>query len=182
MQIQPEDIISFWYSREISPFWFRSTKQIDELIRDKFYKTWLLAEEGRLDEWSSTKEGCIALVILLDQFPLNMFRGQARGFSTEYHAIKVTKHAIEEGFDQLIEEKYRAFLYMPLMHSENLNDQDLAVLMYQRAGLESNLRFAQHHRDLIKRFGRFPHRNILLDRDSTQQEIDYLNSDSAFKG
>ena len=182
MPIQPDDILSYWYSEQISPFWFRSTDEIDLQIRDKFYASWLQAKAGELDDWLNTAQGCLALVVILDQFPLNMFRGEARSFATEAKAIRVSKHAIEHGYDKLIDSTQLAFLYMPLMHSENMDDQDRAVSMYQNAGLDSNLRFALHHRNLIEQFGRFPHRNAILGRDNTRSEIEYLNSKSAFKG
>jgi uncharacterized protein (DUF924 family) len=182
MTIQPDIIISFWYSKRISPFWFRSTEGVDQEIRDKFYDLWLQAEASKLDDWLSSAEGCLALVIVLDQFPLNMFRNQARSFATEAQAISVCKHAILHGYDHQIDKSKLSFLYIPLMHSENSDDQNMSVALYQQAGLDANVRFAQHHRDIIKRFGRFPHRNAVLGRESTQQEIEYLSSDSSFKG
>lgn len=103
-------------------------------------------------------------------------------FSTEGMAIKVSKHAVEKGFDQEIEKEKVAFLYMPLMHSENIEDQSLSVSLFEKMGLEDNVRFAKHHRGIVEKFGRFPHRNEILQRESTQSEIDYLNSDEAFTG
>ena len=182
MSIKPADIIAFWYSKEISSTWFRSTDAMDQLIRDKFYNIWLQAEAGKLNDWLNSPEGCLALAIVLDQFPLNMFRGQARSFATEAQAISVSKHAISKGYDRLLEADRLSFLYMPLMHSENSDDQGMSVAMFQQAGLEANIRFAQHHQSIIKRFGRFPHRNIVLGRESTLLEIEYLNSVSGFKG
>jgi len=182
MTVQPNDVISFWYSKEISPFWFRSTEEIDRAIYNEFYDVWLQAAAGKLDNWLDSAEGCLALVIVLDQFPLNMFRNQGRSFSTEAQAISVCKHAVSLGYDRQFDKNTLAFLYMPLMHSENNDDQGMSVALYQQAGLESNLRFARHHQDIVRRFGRFPHRNAILGRESTQQEIEYLNSDSAFKG
>jgi len=182
MTILPDNIISFWYSKEISPFWFRSTKEIDQIICDKYYDLWVQAEAGKLDDWIDSARGCLALVIVLDQFPLNMFRNKARSFSTEAQAITVCKHAISLGYDDQLDKSTLSFLYMPLMHSENNDDQNMSVTLYQQAGLEANYRFAQHHQDIVKRFGRFPHRNAILGRESTQQEIEYLNSDSSFKG
>jgi len=182
MQIQPEDILSFWYSKQISSHWFNSTEEIDQEIRDKFYDVWLQAESGKLDNWLNTANGCLALTIILDQFPLNMFRGQLRSFATEAQAISVSKHAIALGYDQSLDKAQRVFLYMPLMHSENMDDQNMSVDMFQRAGLEANLRFAQHHRGIVEQFGRFPHRNAILGRESTPQEIAYLNSNAGFKG
>lgn len=151
-------------------------------MRQRFEPLWEAAVRGELDAWRGNPEGCLALAIILDQFPLNMFRGTAKSFSSERQAIAVAKQAIAHGFDQRIDPAQLAFLYMPLMHSEELTDQDLSVELFTAARLENNLRFAQHHRDIVRRFGRFPHRNAILGRPSTLQEIDYLNSKEAFKG
>ena len=118
----------------------------------------------------------------LDQFPLNMYRGKTKSFATESDAIKVAHHAITNNFDANLTKIKLPFLYMPLMHSENLKDQNLSVKLYKRAELESNFRFAEHHREIIKQFGRFPHRNKILGRQSTNEELEYLASPKAFKG
>ncbi|MDP3482496.1 MAG: DUF924 family protein [Sulfuricella sp.] len=137
---------------------------------------------GELDGWKETPEGCLALAIVLDQLPLNMFRGKAESFKTEQQAVEIAKHAIDKGYNQHLPAERLAFLYMPLMHSENLADQDLSVRLFEAAKPESNLRFAQHHRELIRKYGRFPHRNGLLGRQSTPEEIEYLASREAFLG
>lgn len=180
--IQPNDIIDYWFSKEISQYWFSSTPTIDAEMKQKFNDLWESAQQGKLDAWQESAEGCLALCIILDQFPLNMFRGTVKSFSTEQQSILISKHAINKGFDEEITQQQLAFLYMPLMHSENLKDQDLAVQMFEKVGLEGNLRFAKHHRDLIKEFGRFPHRNEILGRENTLAEIDYLKSKRAFSG
>lgn len=169
-----KEILDFWFSEEVKPKWFRSTHEFDELIRQRYEKTWGLARAGTYDYWEQEPEGALALVIILDQFPLNMFRDDARQYSTEARAREVARHSIEKGFDKDMQAAQRAFLYLPFMHSESLEDQDFAVQLYQQAGLEDNLRYAQHHRDVIQRFGRFPHRNEALGRESTEQEIEYL--------
>ncbi len=114
--------------------------------------------------------------------PLNMFRGEATSFSTEQQAVAISKYAIDRGMDTKIPAQRVAFLYMPLMHSENLDDQGRAVESFQKVGLEDNLRFAQHHLGIVERFGRFPHRNQILGRQSTPEELKYLASDKAFTG
>ncbi len=182
MTIQPNDILEFWYADENRAFWFKSTPEMDALIKARFEPTWRQARDGALDHWKRDGEGCLALAIALDQFPLNMFRGEAMSFSTEQQAVAIARHAIAEGLDQHLPAERRAFLYMPLMHSENLADQDEAVRRFGMAGLDSNLRFAEHHRELIRRFGRFPHRNAILGRASTTEELAYLASDEAFTG
>ena len=135
-----------------------------------------------MNDWKDSAEGCLALAIIFDQLPLNMFRGEVKSFSTESMAVKVSKHAIDNGFDELTGTDKLAFLYMPLMHSENIDDQNLSVSLFEKAGLEDNAKFARHHRGIVEKFGRFPHRNEILQRESSQDEIDYLNSDEAFKG
>lgn len=137
---------------------------------------------GGLNDWQNNPDGCLALVIILDQLPLNMFRGTAKSFTSEAKSRDVARRAIEQGFDQKIDAARLAFLYLPFMHSEDLADQDLSVQLFETAGLENNLHFAQHHREIVRRFGRFPHRNIILGRASTPEENDYLNSKEAFTG
>lgn len=166
----------------MSEHWFSSTPEIDQQITEQFESVWEQARVGKLDAWKQTAEGCLALCIVLDQLPLNMFRGEIKSFSTEQQAVSVSKTAIEAGLDKEISKDQLAFLYMPLMHSENLGDQDLSVSKFEESELEGNIRFAKHHREIIREFGRFPHRNKILGRGSTQAEIDYLKSDKAFTG
>jgi len=180
--INPQNILDFWYSKEMQGRWFSSTPALDDNIRSQFELLWRKAAAGKLEGWKETPEGCLALAIVLDQFPLNMFRGKAESFKTEQQAIEIAKYAIGKGFDQRLPAERLAFLYMPLMHSENLADQDLSVRLFEAAKLENNLRFAQHHRELIRKYGRFPHRNRLLGRQSTPDEIEYLASKGAFLG
>jgi uncharacterized protein (DUF924 family) len=180
--LTPQDILDFWYAEDMRSKWFASTPQLDSAIRARFESLWEAAVRGELAAWRSSPEGCLALAIILDQFPLNMFRGTAQSFSSEGQAIALAKHAIAQGYDRQIDKAQLAFLYLPLMHSEDLADQDLSVELFAAAGLENNLHFAQHHRDIVRRFGRFPHRNAILGRASTPQEIAYLNSPEAFKG
>jgi uncharacterized protein (DUF924 family) len=178
----PEKVLNFWYSEAMNRHWFKSTPDIDENIRSQFELLWQKAAQGELNSWMQTAEGCLALIILLDQLPLNMFRGKAKSFSTEAQSIECTLYGIERGFDKQIPQVQLSFFYMPLMHSELLEHQDLSVQMFERAGLGDNARFARHHRGIIHQFGRFPHRNKLLARESTEAERDYLQSDQAFKG
>ena len=178
----PAAIIDFWFSEKVSRQWFSSTRELDHEIHAKYAALWRIATEGGLDDWCETPEGSLALVIVLDQFPLNMFRGTPSCFSSEAQATQCAKHAIERGFDHLLDKRRLAFLYMPLMHSEELADQDLSVALFEQAGFKQNLAFAKHHREIVKRFGRFPHRNEILGRISSREELVYLNSTGAFKG
>ena len=177
-----QDILDFWYE-EIEPKrWFNSTPALDNEIKQRFNTLWQMASESQLSHWEASPQGCLALCILLDQFPLNMFRGEAKSFQTEQQAIDIAKRAVENGFDIKIDREQVSFLYMPLMHSEKIEDQNLSVNCFDKRGLGDNARFARHHRDLIIEFGRFPHRNELLGRENTAEEIDYLNSKRAFTG
>jgi uncharacterized protein (DUF924 family) len=182
MKITPQDIIRFWFDEIDSKLWFKSTPKFDAQLRARFEPAYLAALKYELRDWQHSPEGCLALVVLLDQFPLNMYRGKAESFAGEQKSREVARLAIEKKFDLALSDPQKAFLYMPFMHSENLKDQDLSVSLYEKARLEQNLRFAIHHRDLIKKFGRFPHRNKILCRESTAAEITYLNSDEAFLG
>lgn len=175
-------IIKFWFSEPTNKQWFKSNPDFDSKILSKYQLTWTQASTNQLDHWQETAEGCLALVIVLDQLPLNMFRGTAQSFSTEAKAISVSRIAISNGFDKLLNNAHLSFLYMPFMHSEILEDQNYSVKLFEQAGLNNNIRFAKHHRDIIVKFGRFPHRNEILKRTSTAEELEYLSSPQAFKG
>ena len=177
-----QQLLNFWFTEPMSSHWFSSTPDIDKQITNNYEEIWEQAKSGKFDSLKSSAEGCLALCILLDQMPLNMFRGDKKSFSTEQQAVTIAKHAIKRDFDQEIGLDRVAFLYMPLMHSENMADQNLAVSCFDKAKLEGNLRFAKHHRGIVERFGRFPHRNVALGRVSSPEEIEYLNSDKAFTG
>lgn len=178
----PADILAFWFSPEMEKHWFKSTPALDRQIRKKYAVLWSRAAMGECDHWKTTAEGSLALTIVLDQFPLNMFRGKPDSFSTEQLAVRVALEAVSRKQDAELPRERVAFLYMPLMHSESLSHQELSVELFEAAGLEENLRFAKHHHDLIRQFGRFPHRNAILGRESTAEEIAYLASKGAFKG
>lgn len=176
------DVLTFWFSEATKKLWFNSTPAFDQSLRFEYESLWELASNGDLKNWQDTPQSTLALIIVLDQFPLNMFRGTAKSFSTETRAIHTTRNAISRGFDKNLSSIELPFLYMPLMHSEKLVDQHYSVELFQHTGLESNIRFAKHHRDLIKEYGRFPHRNKILGRDNTAEESKYLSSPEAFTG
>ena len=177
-----QEILDFWFADDTRKLWFDSTPEFDAQLRERYLGTWEAARRGELGRWMETAQGCLALAIVLDQFPLNMFRGEANSYSTEAQSREVSRTAIERGFDAQLEAGQKAFLYMPFMHSEKLEDQEFALELFAQPGLESNLRFARHHHGIVERFGRFPHRNAALGRDSTAAEIEYLNSKEAFTG
>ena len=178
----PTEIIEFWFAPDHHALWFDSTPEFDALIRRRYLATWQMARDGVLDDWRESSEGCLALVIVLDQFPLNMFRGEARCFSTEARARAVAQHAIDRGFDKAMSVDQRAFLYIPFHHSETLEDQRFAIQLYSGPELKDWHRGVQHHHDIVARFGRFPHRNAILGRNSGPDEIEWLKSPDAFHG
>ena len=180
--MDPRLVIDFWFSENARRYWFRSTAEFDQQIRARFLPLWQEASDRRLDHWMETPEGALALVIVLDQFPLNMFRGKAEGFATESLAREVADHAVQQRWDADMDDTRKAFFYLPFMHSESLADQDRSVQLYRSAKLADGLRWAEHHRRIIQRFGRFPHRNAPLGRTSTPEEAAWLASDEAFHG
>ncbi|MFT5658065.1 MAG: hypothetical protein ACI9KN_001344 [Gammaproteobacteria bacterium] len=175
-------LVDFWFSQQTSQYWFNSTPEFDQQLRESYADLWQQAQLGELDNWRETAIGSLALVILLDQIPLNIFRGKPESFVTEAQSIIVARAAIDKGFDDELTQRQKSFLYMPFMHSENLQDQAFALAVFDQPGLEDNFRFAKHHYALVEQFGRFPHRNEILGRQSSQAEIEYLNSKQAFKG
>ena len=182
MNIGINEVLDFWFDEENTKKWFKSSPEFDAEIKQRFETLWESASRDELNNWKSSAEGCLALCIVLDQFPLNMFRGNSKSFATEKQSIAIAKQTITVGFDDEIAVSRVSFLYMPLMHSENLEDQDLCITCFAKRGLDDNLRFAKHHRGIIEEFGRFPHRNQILGRESTREEIAYLNSKKAFIG
>ena len=165
-------VVAFW--REAGPaLWFAKDAAFDARFRERFLLDHESAARGELAQWQSTPEGALALVLLLDQFPRNAFRGTTRMYDTDALARKVANTAFAAGYDQGIERELRTFFVLPFAHSEDLADQDRSVALARRIG-PVDLAHAQHHRDIVQRFGRFPHRNAILGRESTPQEKDYL--------
>ncbi|MEM6303790.1 MAG: DUF924 family protein [Pseudomonadota bacterium] len=174
----PEDVLSFWLD-EIGPEgWYATSEDLDARIRSEFLSTWESACEGRFSLWLTYPSGALAYIILTDQFPRNMFRGEALAFATDRAALAAAKQCIDKRWDMAIDEPARQFFYLPLMHSENLSDQDRTVrLMCERmpeTGAQ-NLLHARAHRDVIRRFGRFPYRNAALGRAFTPTEQAFVD-------
>ncbi len=174
------DVIKYWFSEKSRQHWFSSTPEIDNEIKQRYEQLWINAASGKLNDWQDSPQGCLALIIILDQFPLNMFRDEAKSFQTEELAVEVALKAIDNGYDEILNTEELLFLFMPLMHSENLEHQNMQVKLFEK--YDFNDEYSKHHRDIVKRFGRFPHRNEILGRMSTMEELDYLLSDNAFKG
>jgi uncharacterized protein (DUF924 family) len=180
------DVLSFWFGAPGSPIrgtfrdaWFRKDVAFDAEIRRHFFDAAEAAARGELDRLQADREGALALVLLLDQFPRNLFRGQARAFAADAKAREVADAAIGRGFDRALPSCERLFFYLPFEHSESMDDQERAVALFRRLAEEDpgrvdGLDYAIRHRTIIQRFGRFPHRNEALGRESTPDEIAFL--------
>lgn len=175
----PDDVIAFWreagYER-----WYGKDDAFDQDLRNRFLALWQAARDGQLSAWQDTDDGALALVIVLDQFPRNMFRNDPRAFSTDSLARTVASRAITEGRDLRIDPVMRAFLYLPFEHSEDIADQERSIALFTALG-EDGLKWAVLHADIIRRFGRFPHRNTVLGRATTPEEAAFL-TDGGFSG
>lgn len=173
--ITPEDILGFW--RAAGPDrWWRKDDAFDSQVRERFAHVWDAARNGQLSSWQASDNGALALVIVLDQFPRNIFRNDARAFATDGAAREIASRAIAEGRDRRIEAILRAFMYLPFMHSESLADQERCVALLRQSGNEENLKFALEHAEIIRKFGRFPHRNPVLGRETKPEEVTFLES------
>jgi len=174
----PQDVIGFWRSAGPKK-WFARNTAFDEAIRLKFEPVHHAAARGAYDGWARTAEGALALLILLDQFPRNLYRGSAHAFATDPKARTVARAALAAGHDREVAPELRPFFYLPFEHSEALADQDESVALCQgllaETGDEDTLKWAQIHRDIIARFGRFPHRNEAFGRTTTTEEQEFLD-------
>lgn len=172
----PEDVLTFWLDEVGSKGWYQSSDELDQKIRDRFEDTWHEAKAGSLGLWLTYPSGTLAYIILTDQFSRNLFRDSAEAFATDKSARAAAKAAIARGWDMQIAEPARLFFYMPLVHSENLCDQDRAVrLMKTRLPDTSGmLLHAKVHREIIRSFGRFPFRNKALGRATTEAEAEFI--------
>ena len=180
MIASPQSVLAFW--RAAGPEkWFKKDAAFDDKIREGFLETCEAAAEGRLTDWELTAEGALALTIVLDQFPRNMFRGSARAFAADPLARAVAGRALARGFDQQMVMPDRQFFYLPFEHSESLADQERCVALFRATGDADLVKWAELHADIIRRFGRFPHRNAALGRDTTAEEQAFLDADG-FKG
>jgi uncharacterized protein (DUF924 family) len=173
--VTPGDILAFW--REAGhERWYTRNAAFDGEVRNQFLGLWRQAAAGELSSWETSDDGALALVIVLDQFPRNMFRDDIQAYSSDQQARGVARRAIARGVDARLEPALLEFLYMPFMHSEHPADQELCVELFRRTGNTENLKFAEDHADIIRRFGRFPHRNRILGRTSTPEERAFLDN------
>jgi uncharacterized protein (DUF924 family) len=170
----PNDVVGFWLGAGPAK-WFKKVIAFDEAIRLKFESTHHKAARSEYDAWAQTPDGALALLILLDQFPRNLYRSSAHAFATDTKARSIARAAIESGFDRQVNPALRNFFYLPFEHSEDLADQDYGLALCAEAGVEDDLKWAGIHRDIIARFGRFPHRNAALGRVTTSEEQEFLD-------
>jgi uncharacterized protein (DUF924 family) len=179
--ITPSDVVAFWKDAGPSK-WFAKDDAFDARFRARFEAAHFAAARRELDPWTETPEGSLALLILLDQFPRNAFRGTGHAFATDPLARAVAGRALEAGQDLQVEGDMRRFFYLPFQHSEDLADQTRQVELFQtRADRKPDDRWAEHHHDVFARFGRFPHRNRALGRETTPEEQAFLDADG-FRG
>ncbi len=167
-----EEVLTFWFSDKSR--WWKKDPAFDEEIRQRFLEVLTAITHDECEDWKTTAHGALAYVIVLDQFSRNMFRHSANMFANDERARSAANEAIENGFDRELNEDERSFLYMPFMHSEYLSDQERSVELFESLNALQSLDYAKQHRDIIRRFGRFPHRNALLGRRSSPEELTFL--------
>ena len=163
-------VLKFWFGLKPEEWW-KGSSELDHRIKENFLKRWAEKRQLPAESFLTDPLTAAAAVILFDQFPRNMFRGQADQFATDHLALAIAKGALDRGFDKELERDERKFLYMPFEHSESLADQDRCVLLFTESGDDEQLDYAKKHRDIIKRFGRFPHRNAILGRAPRPDEV-----------
>jgi uncharacterized protein (DUF924 family) len=175
-----DEVLSFW--RAAGPEkWFAKDDAFDADIRSRFLAAHETAASGELAAWEDTPDGVYALMLLLDQFPRNLFRGSPRAFATDAQALEIAERAIAKGFDLTIPVPERRFIYMPFMHAEDLAHQERCIALCDASNDPEGVKFAVIHRDIIRDFGRFPHRNAVLGRQTTPAEQDFLD-EGGFRG
>jgi uncharacterized protein (DUF924 family) len=172
---QITEILEFWFAPGMKEKWFEQDPAFDREVRERLGALYEKAAAGAFQDWRQTPEGCVALIVLLDQVPRNIFRGDPRTYATNQMARAVSGHALDRGFDAELTQDQRGTLYLPLLHSESLEDKERAVEL-TRPLTESPAfhKWALHHRDIVARFGRFPHRNAILGRRNTPEEDAFL--------
>lgn len=170
----PGEVVAFWLSQD-KMIWFSADPAFDAEILSRFAELVERAKSGAFDDWAGTPEGALALVILLDQMTRNIYRDSPEMFAADGKALEVARRAIERGFDMDLPKDKRRWLYMPFMHSEDLADQERSVELFARSEISESLPFAVEHADIIRRFGRFPHRNAILGRQTTPEEAEFLD-------
>ena len=172
--VRPEAVINFWFEETDPRFWWKKDADFDQLIDERFEIAHHMATQGALASWRETPLGRLAEIIVLDQFSRNLYRDSPLAFACDEQALALAQEAIQTGADLELEIKQKAFLYLPFMHSESREAHETALTLFNTPGLESNYDFELKHKLIIDRFGRYPHRNEILGRESTQEEIEFL--------
>lgn len=180
MTDQSKHVLDFWFSTRMHGKWFEKNDSIDTEIREKFLSLYEDARRDRLEDWKQQPQSALALTILFDQFPRNLFRGSPRSFESDGLARDMAAQALDHDFDRELSPEQRQFFYLPFMHSENLGDQKRSIALYEKLGDKNALDFAHQHHDIIERFGRFPHRNQVLGRQITPEEAEFLKDHKGF--
>ncbi|MEJ8476400.1 DUF924 family protein [Roseibium algae] len=173
VSVSPIDVLDFWWKAGGAK-WFSRSDDFDADIRSRFLKAIEAAKAGDLGGWSDTPHGCLALIILLDQFTRNVFRNDPRAFEADGKALALAKIALERGYDRAFPKEVRVFFYLPFEHAENMDEQQTSVDITRKLGDQNFYLYALTHMDVIRRFGRFPHRNAVLGRTSTPEEAAFL--------
>ena len=172
--MQYSDVLNFWFKDLSSKDWFSKNENLDKKIKSSFLDLYIKASRGELYTWRKSIQGCLAEIILLDQFSRNIFRDDKQAFACDNMALVLAQEALKhQEIDQLTSVEY-SFLIMPFMHSESLEIHNKAIELFSRPGLEYNLEFEIKHKEIIEKFGRYPHRNIVLGRESTKEELEFL--------
>ncbi len=183
--LQAKEILEFWFGTpddfdygQQRKVWFTKNPEFDKEVRSHFMSHYQQAATNQLDDWKASPQSCLALIILLDQFPRNLFRGQPQAFATDSQALSYAQHAITQNFDQELLPFQRWFVYMPFEHSENIEHQRQSFELFKKLSDQANfadgLDYAYRHLKVIERFGRFPHRNEILGRETTPEEAEFL--------
>ena len=169
-----QEVIKFWFDETQPESWWKKDENFDLLVRKRFLGVYQQAASCELFKWRQQAHGWLAEIIVLDQFPRNMFRDTAQAFATDQLAVVLSQEAVANEVDKELTAIQKSFLYMPLMHSESPLIHETAVDLFSQPGLEFNLEFEMKHKAIIDRFGRYPHRNEILGRDSTDEEVEFL--------
>ncbi|HIL92141.1 MAG TPA: DUF924 domain-containing protein [Cycloclasticus sp.] len=174
-----QQILKFWFEELTPAQWWVKDEQLDLLITGRFSNIYTKASQCELFEWRDTAEGRLAEIIILDQFSRNMFRDSPLSFANDSLALALAQEAVLLGADKELNSVQRSILYLPFMHSESLKIHEIAMLLYKKNGIEANLAFEIKHKEIIEKFGRYPHRNNILGRSSTKEEVEFLKQEGS---
>lgn len=176
MRDTKQEVISFWFEETMPQQWFQKNDVFDQEIKERFLVTYEMARKDLCNDWARDADGVLALCLVLDQFPRNIFRGSAKAFETDKKILLIVKETLHKGYDALLNPVKRKFMYMPFMHSEDISDQKKSVSLFEMMKGDDPLSYdyAVKHLEVIEKFGRFPHRNEVLGRQSTEEELKYL--------